>query len=128
MRMLVSVEVADAGTKSGTHHVLIIGPTMTDVEAGLEKVVPGGTDSKGQPANGLGFARAAGFGADCCSAAPSVLEFDANGDVLRAWGGPSDPGFIGGKCRRANHSGGWRRSAAAMCSVRRRRNFGNSSA
>ncbi|HEV3137180.1 MAG TPA: hypothetical protein VGZ26_04735, partial [Pirellulales bacterium] len=73
--------------------------TLTEVEAGLEKVVPGGTDSKGQPVNGLGFTRSTGFGADCCNAAPSVLEFDANGNVLRAWGGPSDPGFIGGKCK-----------------------------
>ena len=30
---------------------------------------------------------------------PSVLEFDADGKLLRAWGGPSDPGFIGGKCK-----------------------------
>jgi DNA-binding beta-propeller fold protein YncE len=37
--------------------------------------------------------------ADCCKAAPSVLEFDADGKLLRAWGGPSDPGFIGGKCK-----------------------------
>jgi DNA-binding beta-propeller fold protein YncE len=73
--------------------------TMTDVEAGLEKVVPGATDAKGQPANGLGFVRLNDFGADCCKAAPSVLEFDTNGKLLRAWGGPSDPGFIGGKCK-----------------------------
>src|ERR1700689_290830 len=73
--------------------------TLTDVEAGLEKVVAGGTDAKGQPVNGLGFARPTGFGADCCNAAPSVLEFDPNGNLLRAWGGPSDPGFIGGKCK-----------------------------
>jgi len=73
--------------------------TLTDVEAGLEKVVPGATDAKGQPVNGLGFPRPTGFGADCCNAAPSVLEFDSNGNLLRAWGGPSDPGFIGGKCK-----------------------------
>jgi DNA-binding beta-propeller fold protein YncE len=73
--------------------------TMTDEEAGLEKVVPGATSANGQPVNGLGFARLNGFGADCCNAAPSVLEFHTNGKLLRAWGGPSDPGFIGGKCK-----------------------------
>ena len=40
-----------------------------------------------------------GFGADCCRAAPSVLEFDADGKLLRAWGGPADPGFLGSKCK-----------------------------
>ena len=48
---------------------------------------------------GIGQARAYGAVADCCKAAPSVLEFDADGKLLRAWGGPSDPGFIGGKCK-----------------------------
>jgi hypothetical protein len=28
-----------------------------------------------------------------------VLEFDASGKLLRSWGGPADPGFIGGKCK-----------------------------
>jgi DNA-binding beta-propeller fold protein YncE len=73
--------------------------TMTNDESGLEPALPGATDAKGLPINGLGFVRANGFGADCCRAAPSVLEFDANGKLLRAWGGPSDPGFIGGKCK-----------------------------
>jgi hypothetical protein len=73
--------------------------TLNDDEVGLEKAVPGTTDSKGQPVNGLGFVRANGFGADCCRAAPSVLEFDASGKLLRSWGGPADPGFIGGKCK-----------------------------
>ena len=73
--------------------------SMTNEEAGLERAVPGATDAKGQPVNGLGFARLNGFGADCCKAAPSVLEFNASGTLLRAWGGPSDPGFIGGKCK-----------------------------
>ena len=48
-----------------------------------------------------GSARSALYGpvSDCCKAAPSVLEFDSDGKMLRAWGGPSDPGFIGGKCK-----------------------------
>ena len=73
--------------------------TMTNDEAGLEKAVPGATDAKGQPVNALGLVRANGFVADCCNAAPSVLEFDAAGKLLRSWGGPSDPGFLGGKCK-----------------------------
>ena len=73
--------------------------TMTTDEAGLEGPVPGAKDEKGQPVNGLGQARPYGPVSDCCKAAPSILEFDADGKMLRAWGGPSDPGFIGGKCK-----------------------------
>jgi len=73
--------------------------TMTTEEAGLEGPVPGAKDDSGQPVNGIGHARAYGPVADCCKAAPSVLEFDSEGKFLRAWGGPSDPGFIGGKCK-----------------------------
>jgi hypothetical protein len=32
----------------------------------------------------------------CCKPAPSVMEFDADGKLLQAWGGPEDPG----KCNR----------------------------
>ncbi len=73
--------------------------TLNDDEVGLEQALSGATDAKGQPVNGLGFVRANGFGADCCRAAPSVLEFDADGKLLRAWGGPADPNFVGGKCK-----------------------------
>jgi hypothetical protein len=31
----------------------------------------------------------------CCKPAPSVMEFDAEGNLLQAWGGPADPG----KCK-----------------------------
>ena len=30
---------------------------------------------------------------ECCFPAPSVMQFDARGNLLRAWGGPADPGF-----------------------------------
>ena len=74
--------------------------TMTNDEAGLEQALPGATNAKGQPINGLGLSRANGFGADCCRAAPSVLEFDTSGKLLRAWGGPSDPGLSSAaKCK-----------------------------
>src|SRR5690242_10891608 len=48
--------------------------TMSTDEAGLEGPVPGAKDEKGQPINGMGQARAYGAVADCCKAAPSVLE------------------------------------------------------
>ena len=73
--------------------------TMSTDEAGLEGPVRGATDAKGQPIDGLGQERAYGPVSDCCKAAPSVLEFDSDGKLLAAWGGPSDPGFIGGKCK-----------------------------
>jgi len=73
--------------------------TMTTEEAGLEGPVAGAKDEKGQPIDGMGHVRTYGPVADCCKAAPSVLEFDTDGKLLRSWGGPSDPGFIGGKCK-----------------------------
>ena len=76
--------------------------TLTTEEAGLEEALPGAKGADGQPMNGLAFPRPYGSVADCCKAAPSVLEFDANGKLLKSWGGPSDPGFIGGKCKEAD--------------------------
>jgi hypothetical protein len=73
--------------------------TMTNEEAGLEGPVPGAVDQKGQPVNGLGQVRIYGPIADCCKAAPSVLEFDSDGKLLRAWGGPADPGFMAASAR-----------------------------
>ena len=73
--------------------------TLATEEAGLEGPLPGATDEKGVPINGIGQARPYGPVADCCKFAPSVLEFDADGKLLQAWGGPADPGFIGGKCK-----------------------------
>jgi len=73
--------------------------TLTTDEAGLEGPLAGFTDAKGQPVSGLGHVRAYGPVADCCKAAPAVIELDANGRLLTAWGGPADPGFLGGKCK-----------------------------
>ena len=73
--------------------------TLTEEEAGLEGPLAGAKNEKSQPVDGLGQARVHGPLADCCKAAPSVLEFDADGKLLRAWGGPADPGFIGGRCK-----------------------------
>jgi DNA-binding beta-propeller fold protein YncE len=73
--------------------------TLTNDEAGLEGPAPRATNEKGEPVNGIGQPRQYGTITDCCKAAPSVLEFDADGKLLRSWGGPADPGFIGGKCK-----------------------------
>ena len=73
--------------------------TMTNDEAGLEKALPGAADAEGQPVDALDQVRANGFGADCCRAAPSVLEFDTSGKLLQAWGGPSDPGWLASHCK-----------------------------
>jgi len=51
--------------------------TLSNDEAGLEGALPGVINLKGAPANGLGNARPNGPVAECCRAAPSVLEFDA---------------------------------------------------
>lgn len=76
--------------------------TLTNDEDGLDGPVPGTHDAKGVPVNGLGFARPHGPGADCCATAPSVLEFDTDGKLLRAWGGPSDPGWLEAHCKAAD--------------------------
>jgi hypothetical protein len=76
--------------------------TMTSEEAGLEDAFPGAHDENGVPINGLGHPRPYGPTADCCKAAPSVLEFDKAGKLLRAWGGPADPGWLAAHCREAD--------------------------
>jgi hypothetical protein len=73
--------------------------TLTNDESGLEAAAPGATNASGVAISGLGFARPRGAISDCCKAAPSVLEFDADGKLLRAWGGPADPGYLEKKCR-----------------------------
>jgi DNA-binding beta-propeller fold protein YncE len=35
---------------------------------------------------------------DCCVPAPSVMKFDREGNLLLAWGGPADPGFLTDRC------------------------------
>ncbi len=76
--------------------------TLTNDEDGLDGPVAGERNAKGQPVNGLGYARPYGAAADCCATAPSVLEFDKSGKLLRAWGGPSDPGWMAAHCRIAD--------------------------
>jgi len=58
-----------------------------------------GTNADGVPVDGLGNPRAFGDqAAGCCVPAPSVLKFNQEGDLLDAWGGPQDPGFLEANC------------------------------
>ena len=59
-----------------------------------------GTNADGVPVDGLGNPRVfAEQTSGCCVPAPSVLKFDREGNLLDAWGGPSDPGFLEEHCR-----------------------------
>jgi hypothetical protein len=58
------------------------------------------TNDQGVPISGLGHPRPfAERSTGCCVPAPSVLKFDRAGNLLAAWGGPSDPGFLERNCR-----------------------------
>lgn len=35
---------------------------------------------------------------ECCKPAPSIMTFDRAGNLLQAWGGPADPGFLSTRC------------------------------
>ena len=76
--------------------------TLTTDEAGLEDAVPGAKNNAGVPIDGIGHPRPYGPIEDCCKAAPSVLEFDTEGNLLQAWGGPSDPGWLATHCKESD--------------------------
>jgi NHL repeat len=58
-----------------------------------------GKDAKGNPISAMGHPRRYGQLSGCCIPAPSVLEFDKDGTLVQAWGGPGDAGFLEKKCR-----------------------------
>lgn len=60
--------------------------TLTSDERGASNFEPGA----GAVLDGA--ARPPGAISDCCLGAPAVLQFDPKGHLLRAWGGPVDPG------------------------------------
>jgi hypothetical protein len=72
--------------------------SLSSTDSGMQGVA--GNDAKGNPISALGFRRPYGQLNGCCIPAPSVLEFDKEGNLLQAWGGPGDPGFLDTKCRR----------------------------
>ena len=75
--------------------------TLTSDEAGATEAfvdpVTGdvATNDEGVPIDALGNERPFGPIADCCLPAPAVMQFDPEGNLLQAWGGPADPGFVG---------------------------------
>jgi DNA-binding beta-propeller fold protein YncE len=71
--------------------------TLTNPDTGMMGAVA--KNQKGVPISAMGFPRPFGPDSNCCMPAPSVLEFDMAGNLIRAWGGPSDPGFLKTKCR-----------------------------
>ena len=58
-----------------------------------------GKNAKGLPISAIGHPRPYGQLSGCCVPAPSVLQFDKAGNLLQAWGGPGDPGFLDTRCR-----------------------------
>ena len=70
---------------------------LADTDAGALDAA--GKDAKGNPISVLGHPRLYGRLAECCIPAPSVLEFDKAGNLIQAWGGPGDPGFLDKRCR-----------------------------
>jgi hypothetical protein len=65
--------------------------TLTSDERGASNFEPGVSPVLD------GAARPQGAISDCCLPAPSVMQFDRKGRLLRAWGGPADPEFgVGG--------------------------------
>jgi len=61
------------------------------------------TNAQGVPISALGHPRPyADRNMGCCVPAPSVLKFDRQGNLLDAWGGPADPGFLDERCREAD--------------------------
>jgi len=79
--------------------VTIVAKMVVAPDGKSRSIVQTGKNAKGEPVNSMGQPRPYGAVSDCCKAAPSVLEFDADGKLLQAWGGPPDPGFLGGKCK-----------------------------
>jgi NHL repeat len=79
--------------------------TLTDDEAGATEAYVDpetgetATNEEGEPIDALGNPRPFGPIADCCLPAPAVMQFDPEGNLLQAWGGPADEDFIGGSCK-----------------------------
>lgn len=71
--------------------------SLSSTDSGAQGIA--GKDEQGNPVSALGFRRPYGQLSGCCVPAPSVLEFDKDGNLVQAWGGPGDPGFLEKKCR-----------------------------
>jgi len=84
-----------AGVAVDRHdHIWIIqrSSTLTDDEAGAEARFP---------LNPAVPATRTAPRSNCCKGAPAVMKFNRQGDLLAAWGGQSDPGFLTNRCTAA---------------------------
>jgi len=63
---------------------------------------PGAVEWNGNQVNPIGHRRPYGRHTEGSFLAPSVLKFDKAGNLLDAWGGPGDPGFLEENCRQAD--------------------------
>jgi DNA-binding beta-propeller fold protein YncE len=83
-------QVAGIAVDRNDHIWIVQRPTtLTTDEAGAEPRFP---IDPAQPATRTVVR------SDCCKAAPSVMRFDRHGNLLGAWGGISDPGFLTNRC------------------------------
>jgi hypothetical protein len=74
--------------------------SLTSDEAGALDQFDDATNDEGVPISALGHPRPDGPIADCCFPAPAVMVFDPEGNLLDAWGGPADEGYLeSDKCR-----------------------------
>jgi len=91
------------GITVDTHDNIWVYHRPRALEASSAGALPrAGTNGRGVPVSGLGHPRPyADRNTGCCVPAPSVLRFDPEGNLLAAWGGPSDPGFLEESCREA---------------------------
>jgi NHL repeat len=71
-----------------------------DPATGETATIPDEEGGEPIPVNALGQPRPFGPIADCCIPAPAVMQFDPDGNLLQAWGGPADEGYLGSeRCR-----------------------------
>ena len=89
------------GITVDTHDNIWVYHRPRALEASSAGALPrAGMNGRGVPVSGLGHPRPyADRNTGCCVPAPSVLRFDPEGNLLDAWGGPSDPGFLEENCR-----------------------------
>ena len=76
--------------------------SLDSSEAGATDAIATIVDDEGNevPIDGNGNPRPFGPPAECCDPAPAVMKFDKEGNLLDAWGGPADEGYLGSdQCR-----------------------------
>ena len=92
------------GIAVDTHDNIWVYHRPRTLDASSAGAMPGvAANEQGVPISALGHPRQyADRNTGCCVPAPSVLKFDMEGNLLDAWGGPADPGFLEENCREVN--------------------------